>query len=74
MVFEVGLFVCLCDLDTEKKRRDKEMSRGGNGEMRNVNSAVETINAAATAIASAEYRIPPPAVQVICSLSLFSIP
>lgn len=47
------------------------MSRGRNGEMRNVNSAVETINAAATAIASAESRIPPPSVQVIFSLSLF---
>lgn len=39
------------------------MSRGRNGEMRNVNSAAETINAAATAIASAESRIPPPSVQ-----------
>ncbi|KAL2902547.1 hypothetical protein RDABS01_027629 [Bienertia sinuspersici] len=39
------------------------MSRGENGEMRNVNSAVDTINAAATAIASAESRVPPSSVQ-----------
>lgn len=39
------------------------MSRGENGEMRNVNSASETINAAATAIASAESRVPPSSVQ-----------
>lgn len=31
--------------------------------MRNVNSALDTINAAATAIASAESRVPPPSVQ-----------
>lgn len=50
------------------------MSRGGNGEMRNVNTALETINAAATAIASAESRVQPPSVQVILLISFHFLP
>lgn len=40
------------------------MSRVDSGEMRNVNSALDTVNAAATAIASANSRLPPPSIQV----------
>lgn len=39
--------------------------RGANGDSRAVNNALETISAAATAIASAENRIPQASVQVI---------
>lgn len=39
--------------------------RGANGDSRAVNNALETINAAATAIASAESRVPQATVQVI---------
>ena len=39
--------------------------RSVNGDTRSMNSALETINAAATAIASAENRVPQPTVQVI---------
>ncbi|KAL9231014.1 hypothetical protein vseg_006289 [Gypsophila vaccaria] len=39
------------------------MNRGRNGEIRNVNSALDTINAAANAIASAESRVSPPSLQ-----------
>lgn len=49
--------------------------RSVNGDTRSVNNALETISAAATAIASAENRVPQPAVQVIylvCSLVLLS--
>ncbi|RVW16449.1 Uncharacterized protein CK203_067687 [Vitis vinifera] len=45
--------------------------RSVNGDTRSMNSALETINAAATAIASAENRVPQPTVQELASLYNF---
>ena len=41
------------------------MRRSVNGDTRSVHNTLETISAAATAIASAENRVPQPTVQVI---------
>lgn len=50
---------------TEDRERIKEAEmRGFNGESRAANNTLETINAAATAIASAENRVPQATVQM----------
>jgi hypothetical protein len=51
---------------TEDREKIKEAEmRGFNGESRAANNTLETINAAATAIASAENRVPQATVQVV---------
>lgn len=47
--------------------------RGFNGESRAANNTLETINAAATAIASAENRVPQATVQVVINFVLIFI-
>lgn len=50
--------------EDREKRKEAEM-RGFNGETRAANNTLETINAAATAIASAENRVSQATVQVV---------
>jgi hypothetical protein len=59
---------------TEDRERIKEAEmRGFNGESRAANNTLETINAAATAIASAENRVPQATVQVVINFVLIFI-
>ena len=58
--------------EDREKRKEAEM-RGFNGESRAANNTLETINAAATAIASAENRVSQATVQVVIIIFLIFI-